>query len=123
MKKIIFILFINLSGQIRSQTNQLPLANDSLENILKSQGCVATKKKYKTIHFFSYGVISWYSQCEVELRKQYGFDEIMKAGCYVKRGQVWRWELHNYRMEKKMEKRFGEDWHKKFDTELAKCKK
>jgi hypothetical protein len=123
MTKIFLILFIILTGQIRSQTNQLPPVNDSLEIILQRQSCPSEQNKYKTLHFYSYGVPSWYSQCEINLRKQYGFDEIMKAGCYARRGQMRRWERHNYKIEKEMEKRHGENWHKKYDAELANCSK
>ena len=117
----LFILLIIIAGQIRSQTNKLPPANDSLEYILKRQGCVAKQQKYETLHFFAYGVPSYYSQCEIDLRKQYGFDEVLKAGCYVKRGQARRYDRHNYRIEKKMEKRHGKDWHKQFDDDVSKC--
>ncbi len=42
----LFILFIIIFGQIRSQTNKLPVANDSLEFILTKQVCVAVTPNY-----------------------------------------------------------------------------
>jgi len=64
-------------------------------------------KKYKTLYFYTHGLPSYWGaekQCSINLRKQYGFDYMRKAGCIVKQGKVRRWERHN--------KELKENWQK-----------
>jgi hypothetical protein len=108
--KRLFILFIISTFQLAA------LGQTDSSNI--------RHKKYKTLYFYTWGLQSnwgYKNKCAIDLEKQYGFDDKTKAGCIVKSGQMRRWERHNERVERKMEKRHGKDWHKKFDAELAKC--
>lgn len=79
--------------------------------------------KYKTLYFYTYGLQAYGpdNQCITDLKKKFGFDKITKAGCIVRPGQLRRWQRHNERIEKKMEKRHGADWREKYKAELAKC--
>ena len=107
--KILFILFIISTFQLAAfgQTDSSNIRH----------------KKYKTLYFYTWGLPSFLDEkkCAIDLGKQYGFDDKTKAGCVVKYGQSRRWARHNERVERKMEKRHGKDWHKKFNAELAKC--
>ena len=82
------------------------------------------EKKNKTLHLYTWGTPAYGEErdsCVILLSKYYGFDEKTKAGCTLTFGQERRWTRHNNRVEKKLKKRYGENWEEKYDAELSKC--
>jgi hypothetical protein len=81
------------------------------------------ESKLKTIYYKQWGKMRFNKNvnCENSLQTKYGFSYKVVAGCIVKSSRVKRWNNYNYRMEQKMNKRHGEEWRKKYITELDVC--
>jgi hypothetical protein len=81
-------------------------------------------KNGRTLHLYRWGLYAYgveRDSCVKELSKNYGFDEIEKAGCAITGWQERRWTRHNKRMKKTFRKRLGENWEETYDAELLKC--
>ena len=85
-------------------------------------------RKYRMLRIYTYGLPAYgdmdeTSPCIAEAQKFYGFRYVRKAGCVVRLMQVWRWDLHNNRVERKMTRRFGADWRDRYYEKLNECEK
>ena len=107
MRRILFLLLFFIASK--------SYATDSL----------ATQKHFHKIYFYSVGLESFSPEmtvCGNEQAAKMGFGFKIKGGCVVGRLKFKRVQSHNYRVEKKLVKRFGEDWRKQYDKLLLHCK-
>ena len=75
-----------------------------------------TKMKLQTIYYPGLWVNS--DSCFVELNRKYGFKAIESGSCMSLIDQL---ELHNKKVEKRLDKRNVIDWRKRYDAELKIC--
>lgn len=88
------------------------------------QDSIQQSTKYKTLYRYTYGLQRHkqiVDDCRKELSEIYGYTDKVVAGCLVTSWQVMRWDRHNKRVSKKMERRFGKDWKEKYNSDLKKC--
>jgi hypothetical protein len=80
-------------------------------------------RKGRLLRLYSYGLpaYSFTDSCELMASKKSGFKVIVKAGCVIRGGQICRWDLHNKRVERKLDKRNGPDWWDKYILEASNC--
>lgn len=87
--------------------------------------CITTnaQNKEKLLKYYTYGLPAYRGcdmECMTEIAKKYGFENVTKAGCVVKPGQVRRWERHNKKVDKKLIARNGEGWKEKYNADFTK---
>lgn len=66
------------------------------------------KNNSEILHFYTYGLLGFEAEydyiCKNNLNIKYGFDYEIVAGCVVKKRDVKKWERHNRKVERKLEK-------------------
>jgi hypothetical protein len=90
-------------------------SNDSLQ----------VQKKYKRVYFYSAGLQAFgpeMRECQNKQAEKMGFGYKRKGGCIIRPLKYARLHAHNYRVEKKLVKRFGDNWHDQYNKLLADCK-
>ena len=107
MKSIVFL--IALVAGLNS------FASDSLK----------TQSKYRKLYFFTYGLSAYSERNQIngedDVANKMGFGYRRKAGCIVGTIKNAHITLHKKRVDKKLKKRFGNNWREQYETAIKKC--
>jgi hypothetical protein len=81
------------------------------------------QEKGRLLRLYSFGTsaYSFTDSCELAASKKYGFRSVEKAGCVMRPGQARRWDRHNEKVHRKLDKRNGSGWWDKYIAEASDC--
>jgi hypothetical protein len=76
------------------------------------------------VYFYTYGLPAYSDDpatCRYTEAAKMGFGYKMKAGCVLGPLKVARLDAHNNRIERKLIRRSGSDWHEQYEEAMNKC--
>ena len=83
------------------------------------------QRRYKKIYFFTAGLRAYdesKGSCRDLQAAKMSFGYRRKAGCVVGPIKYARIHIHNSKVERKLKKRFGDNWREQYDKLLVDCK-
>ncbi|MGZ4048983.1 MAG: FEKKY domain-containing protein [Bacteroidia bacterium] len=84
-----------------------------------------TQRRYKKIYFYTAGLQAYdesKGSCRDIQAAKMSFGYRRKAGCVVGPIKYARIHAHNNKVEKKLKKRFGDNWREQYEKLLVDCK-